>query len=124
MIKFFSQAAVSTATIIAIATPLIGVKPANAQYTTVCESINYQPATCQIDTRGGVVLEQEYSSTICAGNWGFGDGFVWVENGCRARFRTAAGYSPGYGSGQPYPTQGCPNYCPEDGYNQYDNDNY
>ncbi|MFB2936047.1 DUF3011 domain-containing protein [Aerosakkonemataceae cyanobacterium BLCC-F154] len=111
MINFFSQAAVGTAATIAIAVTL-AVKPANAQTTTVCHSVNYQPATCSLDTRGGVVLDKEYSNAVCEGNWGFEDGFVWVENGCRARFRAAGNFGFAPERGEPYPSEG--SYPPGD----------
>ncbi|MFB2898431.1 DUF3011 domain-containing protein [Aerosakkonemataceae cyanobacterium BLCC-F50] len=120
MIKFCSQAAVGTAATIAIAATLVGVKPAHAQTTTVCQSIDYQPATCSLDTRRGVVLDKEYSNSICAGNWGYEDGFVWVENGCRARFRAVGNFGFEPERGQPYPREYfCPVYCVEEGYIEY-----
>ena len=117
MNNFFSQAAVGTAA--TIAATVIAVKPANAQTTTVCHSINYQPATCSLDTRGGVVLDKEYSNSICADNWGFEDGFVWVENGCRARFRAVGNFAPN--RSESYPREGfCPpENCPEEGEQGY-----
>jgi len=118
--NFFSQTAAGTAATIAIAATLVGVKPANAQTTTVCQSIDYQPAICSLDTRGGVVLDKEYSNAICEGNWGFEDGFVWVENGCRARFRAAGNFRFGPERGEPDPRQDfCPVYCVEEGYIEY-----
>ncbi|OKH38680.1 hypothetical protein NIES2119_08780 [[Phormidium ambiguum] IAM M-71] len=121
MNNFFSQAAVGTAATIALAATVIAVKPANAQTTTVCQSIDYQPATCSLDTRGGVVLDKEYSNSICADNWGFEDGFVWVENGCRARFRATGNFGFAPDRREPDPRKGfCPpENCPEEGEPEY-----
>lgn len=120
MINFCSKVALGTAATIAIAATLVGVKPAHAQTTTVCQSIDYQPATCSLDTRGGVVLDKEYSNSICAGNWGYEDGFVWVENGCRARFRAAGNFGFGRERSQPDLREDfCPSYCPEEGDREY-----
>lgn len=120
MINCCSKVALGTAATIAIAATLVGVKPAHAQTTTVCQSIDYQPATCSLDTRSGVVLDKEYSNSICAGNWGYEDGFVWVENGCRARFRAIGNFGFTPESDRPYPRQDfCPVYCVEEGYIEY-----
>lgn len=80
-------ALVTAAATVAIATLVGDAKLASAQSIAVCQSIDYEPATCSIDTEGGVVLIREYSQASCEGNWGYDRGFVWVENGCRAQFR-------------------------------------
>lgn len=81
------KVAIATAATVAIASLLGDAKLASAQSVAICQSIDYEPATCSIDTEGGVVLIREYSQASCRGNWGYEDGFVWVENGCRAQFR-------------------------------------
>jgi hypothetical protein len=45
-----------TATV-AIAFNIIGAKPASAQTSVRCESIDYEYNECPLDTRGGVTLE-------------------------------------------------------------------
>jgi len=53
-----------------------------------CESWQYQPARCAADTRGGAQLVQVLGGTCVQGRtWGFDRGGIWVNNGCRARFR-------------------------------------
>lgn len=79
-----------TATV-AIALNLIGAKPTSAQTSVRCESINYEYNECRLDTRRGVTLEVDvHSRQHCRleRNWGVGRGFVWVDNGCRATFRS------------------------------------
>ena len=79
-----------TATV-AIALNLIGAKPVSAQTSVRCESIDYEYNECALDTRGGVTLEVDvHSREYCRleRNWGIGRGFVWVDNGCRATFRS------------------------------------
>ncbi|MDJ1177451.1 DUF3011 domain-containing protein [Roseofilum sp. BLCC_M91] len=80
----------------------INLQPATAQRqqpprSVRCESRDAQPANCPIDTRDGVTLVEQYSTASCIGNWGFGNGFVWVRNGCRARFETNYAQNPGGG---------------------------
>lgn len=79
-----------TATV-AIAFNIIGAKPVSAQTSVRCESIDYEYNECPLDTRGGVNLEVDvHSREYCRlnRNWGIGPGFVWVDNGCRATFRS------------------------------------
>lgn len=56
--------------------------------TVICESVRNNPNTCRIDTRYGVTLVRQLSSTRCreGHNWGVGNGDVWVDHGCRAEF--------------------------------------
>lgn len=75
----------------AIALNLIGAKPASAQTSVRCESIDYEYNECALNTRGGVTLDVDvHSREYCRleRNWGIGRGFVWVDNGCRATFRS------------------------------------
>jgi hypothetical protein len=57
-----------------------------------CESWQYQPARCNMDTRGGVRIQR-----VIAGNcrqnqtWGWDRNAVWVNGGCRADFVSARG---------------------------------
>lgn len=76
---------------VAIAFNLIGTKPASAQTSVRCESIDYEYNECPLDTRGSVTLEVDvHSRQYCRleRNWGIGRGFVWVDGGCRATFRS------------------------------------
>ncbi|PJK07886.1 hypothetical protein CO610_06850 [Lysobacteraceae bacterium NML95-0200] len=60
----------------------------NGSGTVICESVRNNPNTCRIDTRYGVTLVRQLSSTRCreGHNWGVGNGDVWVDHGCRAEF--------------------------------------
>lgn len=60
----------------------------NGGGTVICESVRNNPNTCRIDTRYGVTLVRQLSSTRCreGHNWGVGNGDVWVDHGCRAEF--------------------------------------
>lgn len=57
-----------------------------------CESWQFQPARCNMDTRGGVQIQR-----VIAGNcrqnqtWGWDRNAVWVNGGCRADFASAGG---------------------------------
>jgi hypothetical protein len=54
----------------------------------LCESKDNRRSTCNTGFRGRAVLSQNLSSTRCVEgqNWGSGNGVVWVDRGCRARF--------------------------------------
>jgi len=100
---------------------LLSTKPAAAQTTAICQSVDYEPAICAMYTRRGVVLEKEYSNATCRGNWGYKDGIVWVENGCRARFRVAH-HSDSYNKRGAHTRQrNCSHYCSEKGDREYYN---
>ena len=60
-----------------------------------CESDGKRQRYCRIDTRGGVELSRQLSSTPCirGRNWDYDRHGVWVSHGCRAEF--AAGYDQG-----------------------------
>ncbi len=52
-----------------------------------CDSRNYQPARCPVDVYNGATLVQDISGSCSRRNWGWDRGGVWVNNGCRGRFR-------------------------------------
>lgn len=58
-----------------------------------CESGGYDYTYCPADTRFGVQIERQKSNTACVLNetWGYDDGGVWADGGCRATFRILAG---------------------------------
>ncbi|NJC07834.1 DUF3011 domain-containing protein [Polymorphobacter fuscus] len=62
-----------------------------------CESWNFRPARCPMDTRGGVRIQQTFSRDCTQGNWGFDRNGVWVINGCRADFVSGNGGGGGGG---------------------------
>ncbi|WP_213602486.1 DUF3011 domain-containing protein [Pseudoxanthomonas japonensis] len=63
-----------------------------------CESPSNRYRECPMDTRGGVQLTRQLSSTRCeeGRNWGQGRNGVWVDRGCRAEFTSGRG---GWGNG-------------------------
>ena len=102
----------------------------------LCESPRGRHNRCPIDTRYGVVVVRQLSETRCreGHNWGYENGEVWVDHGCRAEFAvggnrgyTQPGYYPqpvygygqdayggGYGDGQVFTcasNDGRQNYC-------------
>jgi Protein of unknown function (DUF3011) len=66
-------------------------RPARADHEIVCESLDDRYRQCEIDTRGGVRLEQQLSRAACRYNdtWGYDRRGVWVSRGCRGRFTVA-----------------------------------
>jgi len=54
----------------------------------LCESNDNRRRQCNTGFRGRAALSQNISDTRCieGQNWGSGNGFVWVDRGCRARF--------------------------------------
>ena len=67
----------------------------------LCESDDNRRRQCNTGFRGRAALSQNISSTRCVEgqNWGSGNGFVWVDRGCRARFVEGSGSSDGAGYG-------------------------
>lgn len=67
----------------------------------ICESINERYSRCAVDTRGGVELSRQLSRGACVAGqtWGYENGFIWVDRGCRGEFEIGrGGYGPpGYG---------------------------
>jgi hypothetical protein len=55
-----------------------------------CESIGYRYRYCNADTQGRVSLARELSTgNLCrqGSGWGYDDGGIWVDRGCRGEFR-------------------------------------
>lgn len=63
-----------------------------------CESWQFQPARCGMDTRGGVNIQRVIAGDCRRGNWGWDRNTVWVDNGCRADFISASGNFGGNGN--------------------------
>lgn len=73
----------------------------NNGYRTVrCESSGNRTRECNIETRGGVRLVRQLSSSPCiqGRSWGYSRSRVWVSNGCRAEFQ-AGGRGDSWGGG-------------------------
>ena len=53
-----------------------------------CSSRNYQPARCGATINRGVTIERVLGGECIEGRtWGWDNRGIWVNNGCRARFR-------------------------------------
>jgi hypothetical protein len=62
--------------------------------TVTCESYDGRPSQCRIPEGSQVQLVERLSSAPCfeRSTWGTGRGYIWVTNGCRARFAVNSGY--------------------------------
>ena len=94
MTNLRQKVALAGAATVAVAATVMMAESASAQSAAVCQSINFQPARCSMDTRRGVVLERVLSQAACirGSDWGYNRGFVWVTNGCRAQFRSGGDF--------------------------------
>jgi hypothetical protein len=83
-----------------------GYYPPGYGETVRCESFNYQPNRCPVNTQGGVRLDRILGGQCSQGrSWGYDRNGIWVNNGCRAQFIVGAG-SGGGGGGYPPPGYG------------------
>jgi hypothetical protein len=59
-----------------------------------CESNDYQQQYCRVDTRGGVRLTRQISSSACiqGRSWDYDRGGIWVSNGCKADFTVSGNW--------------------------------
>lgn len=77
------------------------VTPALADSYVDCSSSGYGRNYCSVDARGRVWLDQQYSNDRgpCIENqtWGRDGRGIWVDRGCRGRFRVEDRYSGGGG---------------------------
>jgi len=90
---------------IALLVAFTTVAPALAD-TIRCESDNGRERYCRGNTRGGVYLQTQLSSSGCyqGDTWGYDGGGIWVSAGCRAIFQTGGNYYPnGYNPNNNYP---------------------
>lgn len=55
----------------------------------ICSSIDHRPAECRTPFRGPAVLSEQLSAADCieGRTWGQRRGLIWVDRGCRGRFR-------------------------------------
>lgn len=62
--------------------------PSFAQTTFRCESTDGKYRECRVAGEGNLILAKQISDTNCVQGrtWGFRDGVVWVDAGCRADF--------------------------------------
>lgn len=73
-----------------------------------CESEGKQQTSCEMNTRGAVVVDRQLSRSRCVEGqtWGLSPHAVWVSDGCRATFRNTSVRAPapvrgGNGGGGP-----------------------
>ncbi len=64
-----------------------------------CSSRDHHRQTCHADTSGGVELIEQLSHASCHDNWGYTHNEIWVDNGCRAKFRLFVNRNNGHNSG-------------------------
>lgn len=66
----------------------------------LCESNDNRRRQCNTGFRGRAAISQNISKTRCieGQNWGSGNGYVWVDRGCRARFVDDSYDEGGYGT--------------------------
>ena len=95
----------------AAATTVVGVAPpvpARADSYVNCSSQNYQRNWCPVYSGGRAYLERQYSDgrgpCMEGSTWGQDRRGIWVDRGCRARFRVQDRY--GQYPNQGYPDQG------------------
>jgi hypothetical protein len=74
--------------------------PAYAASYVDCSSSGYSRSYCPINTNGGVSLDRQYSGGgkgACneGDTWGYDRRGIWVDRGCRARFRVGDNYGGG-----------------------------
>ena len=62
--------------------------PAAAQSTVLCESLDGKYRECRLDGVGIATLARQVSDNACieGQTWGYRDGRIWVDRGCRAQF--------------------------------------
>ncbi|PZN92053.1 MAG: hypothetical protein DCF31_17950, partial [Alphaproteobacteria bacterium] len=65
-----------------------GFNPGGNGQVIECSSRNYRPARCAATIRAGAEVERVLGGECIQGrSWGWDRGGIWVNNGCRARFR-------------------------------------
>ena len=73
---------------------LVAASAASAQEAVKCESSDGKYRECMMDSFGRVVMTRQMSDTNCVEgkNWGYRDGVVWVDAGCRGEFAVSRGF--------------------------------
>lgn len=69
-----------------------------------CESADGRTRECAANTRGGVTLVRQLSSSPCVEGrtWGYGRNSIWVSQGCRGVFATGTAGGGNYPGGGAY----------------------
>src|SRR6267378_171544 len=101
-----------------------GAAYANGGRQIPCSSDDGRRRNCPADTRAGVALEKQTSGAACMQgySWGYDEGGIWVDHGCRAEFVAQPYERPQHQGGQGGPAQslycasddGRRNFCPLD----------
>jgi Protein of unknown function (DUF3011) len=91
----------SVMAIAALAAPVCPVAAQARLQDVVCESTGNRFKQCPVQTGGTVRLMQNISNTRCEfeRTWGFDYDGIWVDQGCRARFRIGGNGGAGWQSG-------------------------
>lgn len=73
---------------------LVAASAVSAQEAVRCESSDGKYRECMMDSFGRVVMTRQISDTNCVEgkNWGYRDGVVWVDSGCRGEFAVSRGF--------------------------------
>jgi hypothetical protein len=76
-----------------LATALPNTAAAQQVVVVNCESISGRQQYCEVETRWGVRLVEEFSRGRCreGDTWGYDAGRIWVRNGCRGAFELGTG---------------------------------
>lgn len=79
-----------TVGVVALATAWLGGEGAGAQQLVRCESIRGQRQECAVPLPHGVYMAHQLGGSACTlgKSWGWNAAGVWVDNNCRAEFRT------------------------------------
>ena len=94
-------AAAAATTVSGVASPV----PARADSYVTCSSNDYRRNWCPVYSQGRVWLDRQYSggrgACVEGSTWGRDRRGIWVDNGCRARFRVEDRYGQYPGGGYP-----------------------
>jgi hypothetical protein len=101
----------------ALVTGVVPPTPARADSYVTCASNDYRRNWCPVSSSGQVSLDRQYSGGRGSCNegstWGRDRRGIWVDGGCRARFRVEDRYGNYPNNGYPnngYPNNGYPDY--------------
>jgi hypothetical protein len=71
------------------------VLPASAEMKVRCDSTDGHYHECAAGVANSVTVARQWSKTDCVRgqNWGYRDGMIWVDEGCRADFNVVPSYN-------------------------------
>ncbi|MGZ8868714.1 MAG: DUF3011 domain-containing protein [Thermoanaerobaculia bacterium] len=78
---------------VALAVVALTALPAAAQSTVICESADGSYRECRLEGAGVATLTRQMSDRNCieGQTWGYRDGKIWVDKGCRGQFAISRG---------------------------------